>query len=584
MSRYNLQDSELGNLLKKLERKGYLSTSKNDGWGINPAKFTIKKENPNLEIELVTNKKQINIKGLEQEEKSLNYESFIRLFIKDENKNNKFVLVVPMVKQENGEKIVLSTHNDYLELVKVANNLGVFVSEKKSEKKEKVCYVCGQVRPDVSSSYSKKLSRSGINKIFTTTTINTSPYLRKFDYDYTYATCQECYMKLRAGEKVISERFKGKIAGEDVFIIPEGLFKNFEYNYLYRLKEDTDLAFKISKADEWLQQLETAALFDNLNLYALNFIFYRSDGNSVTILETIEDVPLLRFRRVLEKIAEGTLKLQSHLRSMSIGHIYRIIPVRTNRKDDQLDIGRVLSLYKALLNGEQIKSEVLFNYVTEALDKGLRQLSKEKIDNYTNLNLHYYRNEREDFYIKDIIMRYLVLFYICQEFNILDKNIFGEGEKVNREINTGSEKVNLSIKKIEDFLDLQGYVPEAKALFYIGVLLHRVALAQWLKEHKKKPILKKVHFQGMNQKEVYQLYHDLLEKLRQYNKWTLFTEAVMNRFHHYFSDTLEQKWSLSEQANVFYIMSGYAYMVGTKAPDLTPEEEEAQEDIVPEGE
>ena len=62
-------------------------------------------------------------------------------------------------------------------------------------------------------------------------------------------------------------------------------------------------------------------------------------------------------------------------------------------------------------------------------------------------------------------MRYLVLFYICQEFNILDKNIFGEGEKVNREINTGSEKVNLSIKKIEDFLDLQGYVPEAKALF-----------------------------------------------------------------------------------------------------------------------
>ena len=127
-----------------------------------------------------------------------------------------------------------------------------------------------------------------------------------------------------------------------------------------------------------MQQLETAALFDNLNLYALNFIFYRSDGNSVTILETIEDVPLLRFRRVLEKIAEGTLKLQSHLRSMSIGHIYRIIPVRTNRKDDQLDIGRVLSLYKALLNGEQIKSEVLFNYVTEALDKGLRQLSKEK--------------------------------------------------------------------------------------------------------------------------------------------------------------------------------------------------------------
>lgn len=581
LSRYNLQDRELGQLLKELEKQGYLSTNKEDEWGVNPDKFAIKKEQPQLKIELLSNKNKIEIKGLEQDEKSLNYEAFIRLFIKDENKNNRFVLVVPAVKKENGEEIVLSTHKDYLELVKLVNNLGTSSSEEKSGKKEQVCHLCGQTRTDVSSKYSTKFSRSGINKVFTTTTINTSPYLRNFDYDYVYATCQECYQKLLAGEKVISERFKGKIAGEDVFIIPEGLFGDFDYNHLYRLKKDIDLAFQISKADEWLQQLEAAALFDNLNQYALNFIFYRTDGNSVTVLETIEDVPLLRFRRILEKLAEEALKLQAHLRSMSIGHIYRIIPVRINRNREQLDIGRVLSFYKALLNGEQIKAEILFNYATEALDKGLRQLSKEKIDNYINLSLHFYQNEREDFYIKDIIMRYLVLFHTCQEFNIIDKNIFGEGERVNGEIKTGSEKVDLSIKNMEEFLDLQGYISEAKALFYVGVLLHRVALAQWLKEHKKKPVLKKLHFQGMNQKEVYQLYHDLLEKLRQYNKWTLFTEAVMNRFHHYFSGTHEQKWPLSEQANVFYIMSGYAYMVGTKAPDLTPEEERAQEDIVP---
>src|SRR5690606_23122420 len=137
------------------------------------------------------------------------------------------------------------------------------------------------------------------------------------------------------------------------------------------------------------------------------------------------------------------------LRSMSIGHIYRMIPVRVNKHNEQLNIGEVLSLYKALLNGELVKAEILFNYATEALDKGLRQLSKEKIDNYVNLDLRFYQNNREDFYIKELIMRYLVLFHTCQEFNILDKDILRGGEVVSGEIKTGSEKINLSIKNME---------------------------------------------------------------------------------------------------------------------------------------
>lgn len=582
LSRYNLQDGELGQLLKILEKQGYLFLDKKDGWGINPDKLVIKKEQPQLEIGPLS-EKDVKIITPERDEKNLNFESFIRLFIKDENKKNRFVLIVPVLKKENGELVVLSTHNDYLQLVKMDNKIGTNSSEEISGNKEKVCYLCGQVRTDVSSEYSTKFSRSGINKVFTTTTINTSPYLYNYDYDYVYATCQECYLKLRAGEKVISERFTGKIAGENVFIIPEGLLGDFDYNHLYQLKKEIDLAFQISKAGDWLRQLESEVACLNLDQYALNFIFYRTDGNSITILETIEDVPVLRFYKILERLDAEAFKLQAHLRSMSIGHIYRIVPVRVNKNSEQINIGEVLSLYKALLNGEIVKTEILFNYATEALDKGLRQLSKEKIDNYTNLNLHFYQNNCEDFYIKRLIMRYLVLLHTCQEFDILDKSIFREGEEVSGVIETSSEKINLSIKKMEEFIAKQGFSKEAKALFYVGVLLQRVALVQWLKEHKTKPILKKVNFQGMNHKDICQLYHDLLEKLRQYNRWTLFTEAVMNKIHEYFSGGLEQKWLLSEQANVFYIMAGYAYMVGTKAPDMTPEEEKAQEDIIPEG-
>ena len=85
----------------------------------------------------------------------------------------------------------------------------------------------------------------------------------------------------------------------------------------------------------------------------------------------------------------------------------------------------------------------------------------------------------------------------------------------------------------------------------------------------------------MNEKDSYRLYQDTIEKLRQYDKMTLFAEAVMNRFHYYFG-ALDKEWSLNDQANVFYIMAGYSYMVGNKSPDLSKEEIEAQNQAVEE--
>ncbi|HHY90191.1 MAG TPA: hypothetical protein GX503_00865 [Clostridiales bacterium] len=51
----------------------------------------------------------------------------------------------------------------------------------------------------------------------------------------------------------------------------------------------------------------------------------------------------------------------------------------------------------------------------------------------------------------------------------------------------------------------------------------------------------------------------------------------MKQFHHY-CGSLEKPWNLTEQANVFYIMSGYSYPVGTKM-DESNEEQQDIEDI-----
>ncbi|MDF9407074.1 MAG: CRISPR-associated protein (cas_TM1802) [Pelotomaculum sp. PtaB.Bin013] len=574
LKRYDMENSDLASLIVKMKDSKLVSLSPQIGNGkVNFDKFSLFKDKG---LTLSLDKKKIKIKDREY-----SFDAFVRMFLNDDNKNNKYVLVVPAVRFENNEEEILSVHPDYLELVRRANKLDNNIKARKGI--ERVCYICGEKKADVLSEYTTKFERTGINKMFTTTTINTSPFFNKSNYDDVYSMCTGCYQKLLAGEKIISRQYRSKIAGENVFIIPEGLLGFFDYNHAYKLKGSVDLAFKSNSAEEWLRDIEAAALFDDINLYSLNFIFYRTDGNSVTVLEVIEDIPTIRFQKVIKTLGDNAAILNNHLKGMSLGQIYRAVPVRTNKSGEQLDIGRVLSLYKTILSGGQINTEVLFGYADEALDKGLRQINKQKIDNYHNMGLQYYLGY-EDFFIKRIVMSYLVLFRTCQQLCILNQPVCffkGKGEKELDTIDTASKKVNLSIEDMERFLENQGFSIEAKALYFLGVLINRVAIAQLQKEHKTKPILKKIQFQGMKDKDVHRLYEEVIEKLRQYGKFTLFAEAVMNRFHYYYG-TLDRTWPLSERANVFYIMSGYAYMVGKKAPDITAEEEEILESSIEE--
>lgn len=576
LSKHGMHNGELVRRINEMDECGLISLKNKVGEGkVNLYQFSLFKKNTPKEVEINKKKKVIQF-----DDHTYKFEAFVRLFLDDENKKNRYVLVVPKIRLGDGQEIFPSIHPDFLELVKQAKNLGNDVNKGSGTKR--VCHLCGQKKTDVHSKYSKSFARSGINKIFTTTTISTSPFLQKFNYDNVYSICPQCYQRLLSGEKFVSTQFGSKIAGENVFIIPDGLTGSFDYNHVIKLKKHVDLAFKSKNAEEWLKEIKSSAFFDGIDLYSLNFIFYRTDGNSVTVMETIEDVPTLRFEKVIKTLSECAFKLKPHLNNMSLGSLYRIIPVRTNKGGEQLDINRVISLYRAILSNEQINTQTFYNYASEALDKGLRQLNRDKIDNFTNMGLGFYRGSYSDFFIKQLIMSYLTLIRTCQSLGLLNKPVFnfnGKGETELEQINTASQKINASIIEMEEFLENQGFKKEARALFYLGILINRVAVTQLLKEHKTKPILRKIQFQGMKDKEVYRLYEDVLEKLRQYNKMTLLVEAVMNRFHHHYG-SLHDNWPFSERENVFYIMSGYAYLVGKKAPDLTEDEQNAVADEV----
>lgn len=493
----------------------------------------------------------------------------------------KFVLITPRIVTMDSAVILIAQHPDYIAVTKKEQKLEVGTAKKNA--KENYCYICHDIRPDAASSLTAKFSRSGINKIFTTTTINASKEINSNQYDDNYAICTDCFQNLLFGEQAVNRSFQGRIAGERVFIIPEGLEGQFEYNRLHRLKEIVDLAFSSRATEEWLSELDSEQddALDGAN-FLVHFVLYRTDGNSVTILEAFEDVPVLHIRKVIETMAAHVFHLQPHLRRMMLDDIYRLIPVYTNKKGEQLDIHRVLTVYKSLLCQYRIDSHVLFQFATEALDKGLNQLAKEQSTQYPNMGLNWFR-EKTDFYISHIIMKYICLIQTFQTLGLLDREPF-DLIKEGVHLVTEANKRDL-IADAEQFLENNGFKPEQKSLFYLGALVNKIGLAQYHKDHKTKPILNKIQYQGMNRNEILRLYLDVWEKVTQYARgekpgWMLDCERLAERFNFYVGKM--EEWS-SEQQNVFFIMSGYSFMVryyGKKETEEieTKEEEEKVDD------
>jgi CRISPR-associated protein Csh1 len=96
-----------------------------------------------------------------------------------------------------------------------------------------------------------------------------------------------------------------------------------------------------------------------------------------------------------------------------------------------------------------------------------------------------------------------------------------------------------------------------KALFLLGYLIGEVGSAQSSAGHKKKPILDKVNFQGMGVEKLNRLTGDVLEKLRQ-NNILQYNENAYSALK-ILIDSNIARWGLSNQENVFYVLSGYAF-------------------------
>lgn len=541
LKRNNMDNSELGSLLKQMNEQKLITLGEKQKTGtINLLKFKGAKEaewDPQ-------NDKRIVVNGV-----SKTCEDFVWYLLQWDNKDSSIALVIPRVITQDNKIIVLPQHPDYIAVTKIEQKLEIDI---KSEN-VKWCYICHEKGTDISSEFTTEFNRSGINKVFGTTTINYAKNINKNNYDDNYAICNKCYQDMLFGEKEVSAHFSSKLAGERVFLLPEGLLEDIDYNVLSELKAGTDLLFDKGLTQTVVQQVEIELDRLNSDAYVIHFFLYRTDGNSVRVLGTISDVPTIHLYRLTEILGEQAYRLS--LRSMSLGMIYRMIPVRTVKKD-QIDVKRVFDVYQSLFKLIPLETNVLFSYATEALEKGFKELRKKRRTQYFNLPLDDIKEDEEDRYFCRQILSYLCLFHTCQLLGLLDRQIFyKKGVKVMETTDMVSR-----VQEVESFLEEQGFEKIPRALFYLGLLINSVAKIQYGKNHKTKPILNKINFQGMGQKEVVNLYLDVIEKLKQYNELTILNEQYMKAFNYYYGPlNRENETTLTDQERLFYILAGYSF-------------------------
>ena len=514
------------------------------------------KEKKSINPEKIENIKQEHIDIIKHKGLDSSSTGLINDFMSLNSINEKIILVTPRIVYKKGNDVIkedLARLEEYKKLV--LSELNAKKSTKKTYRnKDNYCYLCKQSK-EASSNYLKKI---GVMKFFTTTAINSASCINKKYYDKNYRICSECLALLLSAEKYIKNNMAMKIAGTPAYVIPHVLSVKEEIapEYFEKLQNRIDMAFNENRFEEFISAIRDSSENDEIDLsFSLDFLSYETDGNYFKVINHIHDVSAFYFSKLTKTIADYYLKYEQEIKGnfnkgFGLGSIYKLIPIKYKKDGSLSDTkNKALLFYSQLLGQERIEKNIIFSYFCEAMyHLYMNQKSVYK-------NLMEYKEEHFDFAIKDYFYRYLVLMRSLEKLNLVNKEVEIMGEERNE-----TELPN----DIEQFLSENEFNTQQRALFYLGLLVNQVAYSQRGQGHLKKPILKKISYQGMSLNDLKRLYVDVFEKLVQYNALYPNVEKHNTLCKQYF-DRSDNLWELSEFENVFYLLSGYAYKVANPA-------------------
>jgi len=368
-----------------------------------------------------------------------------------------------------------------------------------------------------------------------------------------YNICKDCYQYLMIGENFINGNLSSRIGGLTVYILPHFILKISDLDIEEFSKDVKSVTNSIANLDSLkkfqreLERFSEYKLESSKNSFIINYLFYHHPAGSseFKILKLIQDVPPTRLNFIREKEIEITNLVDDEFggnRNLKIdlNQIWGCIPIKKGEGGSYLGFSRYLNIIDAIFSNKQVDYNFLINQFVEVI-----QIIKFKREGY-NIRTG------QDFTDKILQLNFLLLFF--KKLNVLG------GWNMDDTNNETMDKIQDMIP--EGILDYWNSVEiyednRKRALFLLGYLIGEVGRAQKAKGIEKKPILNKVNFQGMGTEKLMRLINEIPEKLNQYDKLQ-YNENVFSACHLLMEEHINE-WKLSNQENVFYVLSGYAF-------------------------
>ncbi len=409
---------------------------------------------------------------------------------------------------------------------------------KKYYKEKSICSICSSKGiPTTSNATNLKF------KFYMTDKLGFSSNLDGH-FKNNYNICKNCYQHLMIAERYINEKLRSRIGGLNVYILPKFVLPvdDFEIDEFARF-----ISFKnqqisdISKAENILE--EDLEVYENFNnKYLINYLFYQKSKSEFKILKLIEDIPPSRIEFIKRKEQDISRLVDEEFGGNSsikidLNRIWGCIPVKIE-KDGMHGYSKYLEVIDSIFTNRYIDYYFLINQVLYTLEIIKFETPK--------FNIWY----KEDIVNKIICINLLLLF-------LKKLNILGGGNMSNQS-NPFIANDLIPVDITEYWENLGIYQDnQKKGLFLLGYLMGEIGNKQSSQQIKNKPILNKINFQGIGTEKLKRLSSDILEKLKQYQLLG-YNENIYSASHILIEENLDN-WTLSNQENVFYIMSGFAF-------------------------
>lgn len=411
-----------------------------------------------------------------------------------------------------------------------------------------ICHVCG--KKDIVTSDTTKLP----DKYYITKLIIFASNLDKKNFIKNFSICKECYEKITIGSVTLKNRLNFRIFNSTVYLIPSFIFANEAFRkILPKLIEPVNLDFKsIISLDDFLKFEEQKEkiledfneYIDNKNYININLLFYEKDNQSFKIQKLIKDIPsrrideLRKAQKHINSLGGNLFSNENNRWVLTFDRVYNFLPIRVDKKNRSIGLRKILDFYESIFLGNKINKDFLIKEFVELIS----------VYKFERFNITQVRRPKNiDIEMIYSILQTNLLLKMLKILNLIER---GDVMEKNFDVLALSDEIKNYFKEMD-------FNEEKATLFLLGYLIGEIGRAQMTQESKKKPILEKINFRGMNLNRILILTNEVFEKLDQY-KIRHFNEinfSVMKML----LDKNMKNWSLSDIENVYYIMSGYAF-------------------------